>query len=119
MTTNREEYAPTGVILQGSIGAGSTRINTWCAHFGQTLIASGLHTRRLARAAAWRWHDNTSANERAAMLAADAIKEKQNVLHRAALIIKEHATNGGDEELADVVAVRRHAHGVSDVAVLD
>ena len=63
-----------GVILQGSIGPMSKRINVWCAHYGQTLIASDLRTRRLARAAAWAWHDSTTAAQRAEMLRVDAVK---------------------------------------------
>ena len=100
---NREECAPKGVILQGSIGPMSTRINTWCAHYGQTIIVDGKRTRRLARAAAWAWYDSTTEEHRAEMLRLDKVKEQQNTLRRAALIIKEYGAEA-DYPLSDAVS---------------
>lgn len=92
-----DETIPTGVILQGSIGPMSRRINMWCAHFGQTLIVDGARKRKSAIAAANKWYESTTDARRAEMLFADAAEEKKNVVRRASLLMRE----AGDVALAD------------------
>lgn len=100
---NREECAPNGVILQGSIGPMSTRINTWCAHYGQTLIVESKRTRRLARAAAWAWYDSTTETQRAEMLRQDELKRVHNVIKQAAMLIRQYGAPDSDAPLSDAV----------------
>lgn len=95
------DRAPAGVILQGSIGPMSRRINLWCAHYGQTLIVDWVRTRRDAISASWTWYNSTTDARRSAMLAADDLEARKNMLHRAAVIMRA----SGGALLADAVDV--------------
>lgn len=99
---------PSGVILQGSIGPGSRRINLWCAHYGRELIAHGCRTKTAALSAAQRWYAGTTEAQRAGLRRRDKAQDDSELLISAAKV----ASARGERRLA--LALTRFAGKVGE-----